>query len=122
MNNSNWRYREIGPDTRAERPVPVWRIFLSETGGARLSKERPHERSSKEPQRNDACQDDDYDQEDAQLRHRRSVPAENLPHFDRRSLSCGVRLVAVRNSSGSFAMLAATLRTTRDLPALPYPS
>jgi hypothetical protein len=36
--------------------------------------------------------------------------------------SCGVRLVAVRNSSGSFAMFAATLRTTRDLPALPYPS
>jgi hypothetical protein len=75
---------------RAERPVPVWRIFLSETGsvvsGARLSKERPHERSSKEPQRNDACQDDDYDQEDAQFRHRRSVPDENLPHFDRRSL------------------------------------
>jgi hypothetical protein len=112
---------------RAERPVPVWRIFLSETGsvvsGARLSKERPHERSSKEPQRNDACQDDDYDQEDAQLRHRRVLyPMKTCLTLIGALYSCGVRLVAVRNSSGSFAMLAATLRTTRDLPALPYPS
>jgi hypothetical protein len=36
----------------------------------RASKECAHERSSKEPQRNDACQADDYDQEDAPVRHR----------------------------------------------------
>jgi hypothetical protein len=36
----------------------------------RASKECAHEHSSKEPQRNDACQADDYDQEDAPVRHR----------------------------------------------------